>query len=165
MRFYTDGSQLTAKFEAGSPIGGGCMSTPDDIQWCGLFNGKNKKGYFLPSGVAMRQVFRAGEVVEKGFYQLDEDGLPEGYGVSYFLVDSDINVAGTRYEGQVKNGARNGYGVAYFPDGTRYEGQWQERIIQGFGRKVASDGQLLAAGFWQNGQLQGSLGPTLQSEK
>jgi hypothetical protein len=49
---------------------------------------------------------------------------------------------------------RDGYGVQHFPDGTRYEGQWRDRKFQGFGRKLASDGQIVASGYWDNGTLQ-----------
>jgi hypothetical protein len=75
--------------------------------------------------------------------------------VAEFFSNAGRDVSGMRYEGQLKGNQRNGYGVAFFPDGSRYEGQWWESKFSGFGAKVSSAGITEQIGLWDNGAFVG----------
>lgn len=38
---------------------------------------------------------------------------------------------GKMYEGEYRNGKKNGYGIYKFPDGRRYEGYWVDGLQNG----------------------------------
>ena len=42
---------------------------------------------------------------------------------------------GNRYEGDWKNGKKEGKGIFYFNSGSRYEGDWKNDKMEGKGRK------------------------------
>jgi hypothetical protein len=66
---------------------------------------------------------------------------------------AENTVAGMRYEGELKDTIRNGYGIGYFVDGSRYEGQWLNRWQQGLGAKMDASGNVEKAGVWESGEL------------
>jgi hypothetical protein len=70
--------------------------------------------------------------------------------VEYFKAFGTTPV-GARYEGDIKDDQRNGYGVIYYPDSSRYEGQWVDTEPDGFGAKISSDGTVKQAGLWEKG--------------
>ena len=54
-----------------------------------------------------------------------------------------------RYEGQFRNGKREGKGIYYYNDGNRYEGDWKNGIKEGKGIYYYNDGNRYE-GYWKN---------------
>lgn len=153
-RIYPDGSELVTKFSSGSPKGAGCVSKGyDGARWCGRFDGNNKKNFILPTGIVMQQYFTQAVASTRVVSEINDDGVAEGLAVIFFLKDAENAPTGARYEGQMRAGDRDGYGVQFFPDGTQYQGQWRNRKFQGFGRRVANDGTIISSGYWDAGML------------
>lgn len=152
---FWNSEELVAKFTNGSPTGAGCISQSySGYRWCGRFDGPNRAGSFLPSGIVMRQHFDEAVATQRVVGEMDDNGYPEGSAIVFFLDDRENAPTGGRYEGQMKAGVRDGYGVQIFPDGTLYQGQWRNRKFQGFGKILANDGRVLSSGYWDNGTLQ-----------
>jgi hypothetical protein len=61
---------------------------------------------------------------------------------------------GARYEGQLHNGARHGYGVYHFNDGSVYEGESVMNVFQGSGKMIWNDGGWYE-GEWSQGEIHG----------
>jgi hypothetical protein len=62
-------------------------------------------------------------------------GLAHGQGVlQWFLKDH----RGDRYEGELRDGRQNGYGILVKPNGDRFEGVWLDGKANGPGRIVRS---------------------------
>ena len=61
---------------------------------------------------------------------------------------------GNRYEGDVKNGHRHGYGVYYYHNGDRYEGWWEKNEKSGVGTFYYKDGSLYV-GQWEGNEKNG----------
>lgn len=61
---------------------------------------------------------------------------------------------GNRYEGDVKNGHRHGYGVYYYHNGDRYEGWWENNEKSGVGTFYYKDGSLYV-GQWEGNEKNG----------
>ncbi|KAL3923384.1 MAG: hypothetical protein SGARI_006230, partial [Bacillariaceae sp.] len=61
---------------------------------------------------------------------------------------------GARYEGELHNGARHGYGVYYFNDGSVYEGQSKMNVFEGKGKMTWNDGGWYE-GEWHQGEIHG----------
>jgi len=61
---------------------------------------------------------------------------------------------GSRYEGEMKDGKREGEGALVRPDGTKYEGQWQNNVPEGFGTITWPDGRQFK-GYWKKGKRHG----------
>eukprot|EP00960_Hanusia_phi_P023241 686632-Hanusia_phi.AAC.2 len=61
-----------------------------------------------------------------------------------------------KYQGELKNGKRHGWGLCAFSDRSYYEGEWANDKIDGEGRYVRPDGSTYE-GFWEN-NLQNGFG-------
>ena len=63
--------------------------------------------------------------ISKDIHQLNND------------INNNISIqnyfSGERYEGELKNGKREGRGVFYFKDRSRYEGDWKNGVKEGKG--------------------------------
>lgn len=44
-----------------------------------------------------------------------------------------ISSTGERYEGQMRNGKKNGEGTFYYADGRVFKGKWENDQIHGYG--------------------------------
>jgi len=74
-----------------------------------------------------RECERFKNLLEKYEGETDEEGLPHGKGIKYYLE-------GGRYEGEWSHGKRDGFGIEYVSDGTkRYEGTWKNDERCGYG--------------------------------
>ncbi|EGR28379.1 protein kinase domain protein [Ichthyophthirius multifiliis] len=62
---------------------------------------------------------------------------------------------GSKYEGEVKNGLRDGKGKYYYNNGGYYEGQWKDGQMNGQGTLYFPDGQTAYDGQWRNDKFQG----------
>jgi hypothetical protein len=134
----------------------GCFDTTYELS-CG----KRDRAAFV--GVIKRQFKRGTVITEIQFGEEDKDRNLQGVFLIRFLDDNEETgvKAGASYEGEVKDNARNGYGIYYYPNGSRYEGQWENRKMNGFGQLTDLDGKTIAAGIWQAGTLAVHLASTL----
>jgi hypothetical protein len=62
---------------------------------------------------------------------------------------------GDKYEGEVINGIREGYGTYYYHNGDKYEGWWQNNKKHGMGTLFYKDGNLYI-GQWKNSEKEGT---------
>lgn len=75
------------------------------------------------------------------------DGLPHGFGsLQFFNIE-----AGTcnYFEGQFKNGKKDGRGTFYYADGTKFEGEWQNDLKNGNGSLHFMNG-VVERGYYEN---------------
>ncbi len=61
---------------------------------------------------------------------------------------------GSRYEGEMKDGKREGEGTWAKPDGTKYSGQWKGDKPDGLGTFIWPDGRKFK-GYWKSGKRHG----------
>ncbi|KAL3912589.1 MAG: hypothetical protein SGILL_006822 [Bacillariaceae sp.] len=61
---------------------------------------------------------------------------------------------GAKYEGELHNGARHGFGVYYFNDGSVYEGDSVMNVFEGKGKMTWNDGGWYEGG-WSQGEIHG----------
>ena len=76
-----------------------------------------------------------------------KNGNREGYGLYYY---SD----GNKYEGEFKNGNKEGYGIYYFSNGDRYEGEFKNDSFNGNGIIISLHGDKFK-GEYKNGKKEG----------
>ena len=79
------------------------------------------------------------------------NGVAEGMGVLQFSMDGK---AGSRYEGEVKQGVISGRGKLSTPDGAIYDGDWVDGKPDGYGKYNAPDGSSFVGG-WTAGKQDG----------
>jgi tRNA A-37 threonylcarbamoyl transferase component Bud32 len=65
-----------------------------------------------------------------------------------------ININGDKYEGEILNEERSGYGINYYKNGNKYEGWWENDLENGTGSLFYKDGSLYI-GQWANGKQNG----------
>ena len=78
-----------------------------------------------------------------------KDGKRDGYGT--FVVSN-----GSSYEGEWKVGKKNGYGTLVASNGSSYEGYWKNDIKNGEGRLHLPNGNVLE-GTWFNNKKDGEF--------
>ncbi len=77
-----------------------------------------------------------------------KDGRRNGEGVFYYPK-------GAKYTGNQVNAQRNGFGTYYYTSGNKYVGEWNNDLKHGRG-KLYSKGQVYKEGVWKNGKFVGS---------
>ena len=70
------------------------------------------------------------------------------------LYDKFLNVIGNRYEGELINDKKEGFGCYYWYDGSKYEGYFKNDNREGFGKMFWENGQKYI-GFWKDGNREG----------
>lgn len=68
--------------------------------------------------------------------------------ITFFEYDD-----GTKYQGQVKENQKWGFGKIVYPDGSKYEGQFLNDKFHGYGHYFSS--KLFYEGYWKNGFSEG----------
>ena len=61
---------------------------------------------------------------------------------------------GSSYDGEVKNGKRNGYGIQVYSTGVTYYGNWEDDLQNGYGN-LDIDDDWYYSGEWKNGLYDG----------
>jgi len=61
---------------------------------------------------------------------------------------------GSRYQGEMQDGKREGEGVLIRADGTKYKGQWKNNVPEGLGTIIWPDGSQFK-GYWKSGKRHG----------
>jgi hypothetical protein len=133
---FTDGNRTEGEFKGGSLNGFGCYSH-NDRRDCGWYQDN------APFGPTKSEIG-----LDKPLETLIST---EKFTVATFLADVENGSPGMRYEGEMSNNARNGFGIAYYPNGSRYEGRWEQRWQQGFGAKINAQDKVENAGLWEHG--------------
>ncbi len=91
-------------------------------------------------------------VYNNGYYEGNfKNGFRNGQG-SYFF---DI---GDYYTGNFKDNKFNGKGIYYYTNGERYNGEWKEQRLHGKGELVQFDGEL-KLGYWNEGKYEKNSTP------
>lgn len=91
-------------------------------------------------------------VYSNGYYEGNfKNGYRNGQG-SYFF---DI---GDYYIGNFRDNKFNGKGTYYYTNGERYSGEWKDQRLHGKGELVQFDGEL-KLGFWKEGTYQDKTTP------
>jgi hypothetical protein len=87
-----------------------------------------------------------------------EPGRPRRYGGEFTggqLAGMGVimRADGVRQAGAVVNGAVTGHGVETRPDGQRFEGEFRNGMPDGYGALWSSEGEVVEAGRYEQGQL------------
>jgi hypothetical protein len=61
-----------------------------------------------------------------------------------------------RYEGELRNGRKEGFGKCFFPEGSKYEGEWHDDQMHGFGQLYYSNGTIAYKGQWAHNEFHGT---------
>lgn len=83
------------------------------------------------------------------------NGKRDGEGIYYYPK-------GAKYIGTQSNGKRHGWGTYYYPSGSKYEGEWIKEVREGKGT-MYSDGKLIFQGKWIAGKPIKSAEPPITS--
>lgn len=62
---------------------------------------------------------------------------------------------GDKFEGEIKNGIREGFGTYYYHNGDKYEGMWLKGKKHGMGTLYYKEGNLFV-GQWKNSEKEGN---------
>lgn len=81
------------------------------------------------------------------------DGKANGEGLLRVLID---NIPFSTYEGELRQGIAQGYGVLISPDNSRYEGEFKDNRMHGQGAIISTDGKKLE-GTYDNGLPHGVM--------
>ncbi|XP_058963268.1 radial spoke head 1 homolog [Pocillopora verrucosa] len=77
-----------------------------------------------------------------------KNGKRNGNGKYTFLKSK------ARYEGEYSNGQKCGQGKFWYPDGSIYEGTWAEGLRNGYGKYTYANGDVYE-GMWKDGRKHG----------
>lgn len=91
--------------------------------------------------------------------ELDEDGLPNGYGT---FTSQNSAGGGWTYCGEWEHGHWSGYGVSFWDDGQVYWGEYENDIASGYGGYVLPSGEF-SIGTTDNSGLCG-IGMTVSDD-
>ena len=60
-----------------------------------------------------------------------------------------------RYEGNWKNGVRDGYGVFHYANGSKYEGYWKNNMKEGYSFYTDENGKVSLILFSKDRMMKG----------
>ena len=101
---------------------------------------KARTWYHCPNGDKIKPLEGGNLVVN------EESGVHEREGKwAYHWVSGNV------YEGNYKNGARNGFGTMTWVSGHVYKGYWEKNLQNGFGKMTWVSGEVYE-GNWKNGK-------------
>ena len=89
----------------------------------------------------------------------DDEKVKQGPGTYIWMgpgADEDSEpVEKARFEGNYKDGLKDGFGKMTFPNGDIYEGEWKENVINGEGSYTYKKTGDIYSGSWVNGKKSG----------
>ena len=71
-------------------------------------------------------------------------------------MDYELSSNTNRYEGEFKDGNRDGYGRMKYANGGIYEGEWKNDCEHGHGRYILAEGRWYE-GVWVDGKMDGRV--------
>ncbi len=208
MKYYTGNDRYFGYFRNGKRDGYGAYYWDDGTRWVGQFNqnlltgygsyffitGEKYVGYFIdskrngwginydptsgvkkigfwednnlvtPKSTLMKEATAAGcisgdckngfgkYVYNNGYYEGNfKNGYRNGTG-KYFYDIGDF------YQGTFKDNKFNGKGIYYYTNGERYDGEWKDQRHHGKGQMFHFDG-LPEEGYWNEGKFAGKNTP------
>lgn len=87
--------------------------------------------------------FKEGQLEYSGEWKADEY---HGWGILY--SNPELNLKWLSYEGEFKNGVKEGRGQMKFRNGFVYDGEFRGDKIHGKG-KIMKDGKVVKDSFWE----------------
>jgi hypothetical protein len=89
----------------------------------------------------------------------DAEKIKQGYGVYVWMGpaggEDESMVEKARYEGNYKDGLKDGYGRMVFPSGDLYEGMWVQNRMEGAGTYTYKKTNDIYSGDWLNNKKHG----------
>lgn len=141
-----NGDQYEAQISGGAPNGLGVKTSGSAANSGDRYRGEMRDG--MSSGLGVYE-FAANANNTGGAVRYEGEhsrGGASGYGVTYWKNGDSFAGEETSANGQSR-------GVFTFANGQKYEGDLRDGTRNGFGVVWAPDGTLLAAGRWANGDL------------
>lgn len=141
-----NGDQYEAQISGGAPNGLGVKISGSAANSGDRYRGEMRDG--VSSGLGVYE-FGANANNTGGAVRYEGEhvrGGASGYGVTYWRN-------GDNFAGQETNASGQARGVFTFANGQKYEGDLRDGTRNGFGVVWSPDGTLLAAGRWANGDL------------
>ena len=138
---YKDGRVFKGKFKDNKRVGEGILLRPDGTKYIGQYKNDVQDGIgknFSKEGKELVGLFKDGKVVK-------------GQSIMYYdEPDNDQMHFTIKYEGDYKNGKRDGKAIFTLDNGDRYEGEFQKDRFWGYGKYIWSDGDVYEGGFKNN---------------
>lgn len=78
--------------------------------------------------------------------------IPQRHGYGFIYWNDGEYYAGEHRQGE-NGGVKTGFGVYVFVDGRSYEGRYEDDEQNGYGVYWDPQGRIIAAGYWENGQV------------
>jgi len=150
-----NGDQYEAQISGGAPNGLGVKISGTPANSGDRYRGEMRDG--VSSGLGVYE-FGANPNNTGGAVRYEGEhvrGGASGYGVTYWRN-------GDSFSGQETSASGQARGVFTFANGQKYEGDLRDGTRNGFGVVWAPDGALLAAGRWANGDLVEPITPSGQ---
>ena len=111
--------------------------------------------------IIMNKVINYNELIRKDIEKLNNDTnvtLPDFKNLLEELRKKGNIIVKTynngKYEGEFKNGKKEGIGIYYFNNGGRYEGEWKNDVQEGKGKDYFDNGDRYEGDF-KNGLSEG----------
>lgn len=137
-------------YEKGVRTGFGYQVLPNKEVYMGFFQDDTWSGlgtYFFADRCVFRGFFKDGSVSKPMYHgEVNQNFIPDGLGISY-------EGNGTNYNGEWKNGIKNGRGVLQHMDGVVFSGSFVENNINGEGKLITPSSVFY--GFFVNGKKEG----------
>lgn len=138
---YSNFSKYRGGVQNGMKHGEGRIDYPNGNYYKGGWKLNKKSGY------GITEWKNRGELYEGEW----EDNNLNGYGTYlWFEQNRKINILVNRYQGEFKNGKRNGKGCFYYADGSVYIGEWFENSKDGFAILIQDDGNIEVKIYYRN---------------
>ena len=152
---FPDGRRYVGEIREGKPHGRGVMTAPDGTRIEGEWREGEIHGRFIVTvpyrrDEAKRRALPAdvrAELAKRGPLRIEVEPRDGRY-----VVETWSN--GARYEGEYRDGMRDGQGVFEWPSGKRYEGGWREGKYHGQGVETKPNGARYEGG-WRDGKRAG----------
>jgi len=160
---FSDGDNYTGEWGNGRLNGQGVATFGLGGRYTGQFieSKRNGQGTFLyPNGDKYEGEWRSNKWHGRGTHILAngnkyvgdfKDDYYEGYGIFYYLADNDLK--NKQYEGEFKNGTRDGQGQIAFTDGRISIGEWRDNKPDGKFIEYRADGSVFRSGLFNDGKL------------
>jgi len=146
---FKSGTVYEGSFERGLKHGYGKITYPSGNYYEGEWAFDKKQGQGTMYWADADEKYTGGWV----------DNKQEGWGVHIWLEQkSDAKFLRNRYEGEWRNGLRNGVGVFYYSNGSRFEGEWIDNLKEGFAIFTYDDGRVFT-GMYHNDKMVANKDP------
>ena len=95
----------------------------------------------------LTEYYEGGKQIFESLIEIPVDSNP--------IMETQHYEDGNKYEGELINGKRNGFGTYYFSSGSKYVGEWKNNLFEGQGKMYYFNGNVYS-GSWEKGQKHGN---------